>query len=146
MLPKNDLFILTISFIVTLLRLLPITADYCNKLLSTDLLSCCERSGLEAESELLSFSSVLFLFCSGERTGDGRLPFMPTGSFRLVSSSLCSVELAPWERSGPACDGDRPPPPPVDASGGEVGGSSFKMSWKEGKMEIEIEKKTHQTV
>ena len=44
----------------------------------TDLLNCCERSGFDAESELLSFSSVLwFLFCSGDRTGDGRLP-IPT--------------------------------------------------------------------
>ena len=58
---------------------------------STHLLNCCDSSGLDAESELLSFSSV-FLF-SGERTGDGRLR-PATGSFR-VRSSLCSVELAP---------------------------------------------------
>ena len=44
----------------------------------TNLLNCCERSGFDAERELLSFSSVLwFLFCSGDRTGDGRLP-IPT--------------------------------------------------------------------
>ena len=56
---------------------------------------------------------------------------MPTGSFRFVSSSLCNVELAPCERSGPACDGDRPPAEGLEAaSGGEVGGRSFRMSCK----------------
>ena len=74
---------------------------------STNLLNCFESKGFEAES--------VFLF-SGERTGDGRLP--RTGSF-LLRSSLCSVELTPWERSGPGA---------VEASGGEVGGRSFKMS------------------
>ena len=64
--------------------------------MGADLDSCWQRSGLEADKVLLSFSRVFLL--SGERTGDGR----QTGC-SFLSSSLWRVEEEVWWcLSGPA--------------------------------------------